>query len=188
MASTPRSKRKRTSTTKPEGAPLVGFGLGANLGDARLTLGRALAALRRELGELAVSPLYRTQPLSPIAQPDFLNAVALARSHRAPEALLALALEIERQLGRRRSASAPPGGPREIDLDLLFAGDQQLTAPDLVLPHPRLRLRRFVLAPLHDLAPDLGLPPDGASVSTLLAALPASPTVECLTDLDWSSL
>ena len=113
-------------------------------------------------------------------QPHYLNTVALGSSSASPEDLLALALAVERGLGRERDPRGARDEPRAIDVDLLFVGDELRDGPALVLPHPRLRGRRFVLAPLADLAPDLALPPDGARVSELLAALPPTPTVERL--------
>jgi 2-amino-4-hydroxy-6-hydroxymethyldihydropteridine diphosphokinase len=142
--------------------------------------------LERRFGPLRVAPVYRTEPVSPIPQPDFLNTVALGESAETPEALLAFALELERRHGRERPDARSAGGtarsdtrdaPRPLDVDLLFVGDERRDGPELVLPHPRLRQRRFVLQPLADLDPDLELPPDGATVGALLAALPASPRV-----------
>lgn len=124
-----------------------------------------------------MAPLYRTEPVSTVAQPQFLNTVALGSTAESPETLLEVALEVERRLGRVRGALSPRDAPRTIDLDLLFVGDERRDEPRLTLPHPRLRARRFVLAPLADLAPDLALPPDGATVSALLAALPPTPAV-----------
>jgi 7,8-dihydro-6-hydroxymethylpterin-pyrophosphokinase len=98
--------------------------------------------------------------------------VALATTPLAARELLALAREVERALGRRHRER---NAAREIDVDLLFAGGERLVDEELELPHPRLRERRFVLAPLADLAPDLPLPPDGATVSALLARLPERP-------------
>lgn len=116
--------------------------------------------------------------MSSIPQPDFLNTVALGASSASAERLLAAALEVEAELGRRRDGARD--APRTIDIDLLFAGDERRAGPGLVLPHPRLRERRFVLAPLADLAPDLPLPPDGATPRELLARLPARPWVRRL--------
>jgi 2-amino-4-hydroxy-6-hydroxymethyldihydropteridine diphosphokinase len=128
-----------------------------------------------------VAPVYRTEPVSPIPQPDYLNTVALGATREPPEALLELALGIERALGRVRGER---GAPRPIDLDLLVVGGERRSGERLTLPHPRLRARRFVLAPLADLAPDLALPPDGAPVAALLAALPARPAVARLGALE----
>lgn len=150
-------------------APRIVLGLGANVGAPRRQLLLAIAALSRALGPLTVAPLYRSAPVSPIAQPDFLNTVVLARSDREPERLLAFAKQLERDAGRR---AGPRWGPRPLDLDLLLVGELQRGEESLTLPHPRLRERAFVLAPLADVAPELRLPPDGHEVAELLAALP----------------
>jgi 2-amino-4-hydroxy-6-hydroxymethyldihydropteridine diphosphokinase len=93
-----------------------------------------------------------------------------------PDAILALAMVLERDAGRERGAGVPRLGPRPLDIDLLVYGDRVSTAPELTLPHPRLGERRFVLAPLADIAPDLPVPPGGETVSSLLARLgPAKP-------------
>jgi 2-amino-4-hydroxy-6-hydroxymethyldihydropteridine diphosphokinase len=111
--------------------------------------------------------------VSPIPQPEYLNTVALGFSALPAEDLLAGALAVEVELGRRRDGRRD--APRTIDIDLLFVGAEVSPGPGLELPHPRLRERRFVLAPLADLAPELPLPPDGASPRALLARLPERP-------------
>lgn len=111
--------------------------------------------------------------MSQIPQPEFLNTVALGVSTSSAEELLAAALAVEEELGRHRDGVRD--GPRTIDIDLLFAGGEMRAAPGLELPHPRLRARRFVLAPLADLVPDLPLPPDGATPRELLERLPERP-------------
>lgn len=165
--------------------PWLVLGLGANVGAAEERLRWAIDQLEQELGRLRVAPLYRSAPLSPILQPDFLNTVVLARLPSAPqgepsalaEEVLVLAKSLERAAGRR---SGPRDGPRPLDIDLLLFGDLCLDRPALTVPHPRLRQRRFVLAPLADLVPDLPLPPDGAPVSTVLDSLGASQRVDRL--------
>ncbi len=136
------------------------------------TLAWALRQLAASLGPLRVASLYRSLPVSPVPQPDFLNTAALARTALPPEAVLALGQALELAAGRR------PGvrfGPRPLDVDLLLYGDLRSDAPEMTLPHPRLRERRFVLAPLAEIAPDLALPPDGARVAELLARLGDDP-------------
>jgi 2-amino-4-hydroxy-6-hydroxymethyldihydropteridine diphosphokinase len=152
-------------------AARVAIALGANQGRPRQQLLAAIAELSRALGALAVAPLYSSAAVSPIAQPDFLNSVILARTALAPEPLLALLKRLERDAGR------VPGerwGPRPLDLDLLVWGDLELVSPDLIVPHPRLRERGFVLAPLAAIAPTLRVPRGGAEVTELLAALPVT--------------
>ena len=147
-------------------------GLGANLGDARATLTRALADLAALPGvdSLQASPLYRTQPVD--AQgPDFINAVARLRTTLSPLALLAGLQAIEAAHGRERPYR---NAPRTLDLDLLLYGEQVIGLPALAVPHPRMHLRAFVLAPLADLAPGLLIPGRGA-VAALLAGLDPQP-------------
>jgi 2-amino-4-hydroxy-6-hydroxymethyldihydropteridine diphosphokinase len=136
------------------------------------TLGRALRQLEASLGPLRIASLYRSPPVSPVAQPDFLNTAALAHTALEPEAVLALAKALERAAGRRRGLRF---GPRPLDVDLLLYGDRWSAAPELTLPHPRLRERRFMLEPLAEIAPDWPVPPDGATVRELLSRLGETP-------------
>jgi 2-amino-4-hydroxy-6-hydroxymethyldihydropteridine diphosphokinase len=129
------------------------LGLGANLGDRRASIARALAALDAAGVRIAArSPLYETDAVAPDPQPDYLNAAARVETALTARALLAACLDVERALGRRR----PPGRPaaaRPIDLDLLLHGDAVIDQPpDLVVPHPRLLERAFVRIPLADVA------------------------------------
>ena len=116
-----------------------------------------------------MAPLYRSAPVSPIAQPDFFNTVVVAASHEQPDALLALAKRLEAEAGR---VDGPRWGPRPLDVDLLLVGELQRDDVELTLPHPRLRERGFVLAPLAAVAPELRLPPDGRTAAELLEELP----------------
>jgi len=101
-------------------------------------------------------------------QPDFLNTAAVAHAALPPDLVLALAKALELEAGRRRGVRF---GPRPLDIDLLVHGDLVSGFPELTVPHPRLRERRFVLEPLAEIAPDLAIPPDGARVADLLARL-----------------
>lgn len=165
----PPTRRKRTSTTRNE--VVFALALGGNLGPVEQTLRRALRDLEAALGPLHAAPLYRsaavfgTSGISGIPQPGFLNTAALGRTALPPDAVLAVAKALERNAGRRRGRRF---GPRPLDVDLLLYGDLQSAAPELTLPHPRLRERRFVLEPLGAIAPDLRVPPDGATVRELL--------------------
>lgn len=144
---------------------LVALALGGNLGPVAETLRQALRRLEAALGPLQVAPLYRTAAVSPTPQPDYLNTAALGRTRLSPDAVLALAKALELAAGRR---AGPRFGPRPLDVDLLLWGDLVSPYPELTLPHPRLRDRRFVLEPLAALAPDLPVPPDGKTVRELL--------------------
>jgi len=133
-------------------------GLGANIGDARAHVERALAELDaiEETRVEARSSLYRSDPWGPVAQPPFVNAVARLATSLSPRVLLGHLWAIERAHGRVRGGER--WGPRELDLDLLVHGDARLVEPDLVLPHPRIAERAFVLVPLHEVEPGLVIP------------------------------
>lgn len=155
--------------------PQAVLALGGNVGDTEAQFRRALRALAGHGSDLRVAPLYRTSPISPHPQRDFLNTVAVLHSHLEAEDLLAVSKRLELEAGRR------PGvrfGPRPLDIDLLLFGNRRSRAPELEIPHPSLRIRRFVLAPLHDLLPRLPLPPDGARVFEVLEGLQADDRVE----------
>lgn len=154
--------------------PIACLGLGSNLGDRRATLAAALDALRAhpDVHALASSSLVETEPVGgPPGQGPFLNGAARVETDLAPRDLLALLKQIERDLGR--SPAGPRWGPRTIDLDLLLYDDLRLDSPDLIVPHPRFRQRRFVLEPLAQVAPDARDPVTGLSVRDLLARLDA---------------
>ena len=126
------------------------LGLGSNLGDRRARLQEAVAGLP---DVVAVSPLYETDPVGgPPGQPLYLNAVVELRTGLGPRALLEVGRGLEEAANRLR---AEPDGPRTLDVDVLLVGDLRVDEPDLVVPHPRMYERRFVLAPLADVAPDL---------------------------------
>jgi 2-amino-4-hydroxy-6-hydroxymethyldihydropteridine diphosphokinase len=139
------------------------IGLGSNLGDREENLRYAL----ERLGAARVSTVRETDPVGVTEQPRFLNAVAELETDESPRQLLDRLLEIERHLGRDRTQEKR-WGPRTIDLDLLLYDDEVIDEPGLTVPHPRLAERRFVLEPLHDLAPDFLLP-DGRRIKDLLA-------------------
>ncbi len=128
------------------------IGLGSNLGDRLMHLQAALAAMRAAgLQVEKVSTFIETAPYGVTDQPAFLNGVCAVQTSLAPRALLALLLAIETQLGRVRTRH---WGPRVIDLDLLLYGDWVLAEPGLIVPHPDLHNRLFVLQPLVEIAPD----------------------------------
>lgn len=127
------------------------LGLGANLGSPLETIERALRWLDAAPGvRVAARSSFRwTEPVGP-PQPRYLNGVARLETTRAPRDLLSLTRALERAAGRR---TGPRWGPRALDLDLLMVDDLVLDTPELVLPHPRLHIRRFVLEPICDLDP-----------------------------------
>ncbi len=150
------------------------IGLGANLGDREGTLRRALELLAERPGVevVAVSSFRETDPVGYLDQPRFLNGAAALDTSLDPHALLAVLLEVERELGRTREG--PRFGPRTVDLDLLLVNGVVLDEPELTLPHPRLHERAFALEPLLDLDPDLHLPGEGR-VRELLRQLESAP-------------
>ena len=131
---------------------------------------------------MRVASLYRSLPVSPVPQPDFLNTAALAHTSLGPEEVLALAKALELAAGRRRGLRF---GPRPLDIDLLLYGDRQSRDPELTLPHPRLAERRFMLEPLAEIAPDLPVPPEGVTVAELLARMGDQPGLEKVGILDF---
>ena len=135
------------------------IGLGANLGDRKATLTRALERLAGEDGirVLAVSTFRETDPVGVVEQPRFVNAAARLETSLGPRELLERLLEVERGLGRDRDLEER-WGPRSVDLDLLLYGEETIDEPGLVVPHPRLAERAFVLEPLLELDPELTLP------------------------------
>lgn len=147
-------------------------GLGGNVGDAAATLQAAIAALRAwpEVELNACSSLYRSAPLGPQDQPDYLNAVVELFTGLAADALLTGLQEIEQRFGRERRGVR--WGPRTLDLDLLLYGESVIDSERLAVPHPGLRERAFVLYPLHEIAPALVLP-GGEPLSDLLERVPA---------------
>ncbi len=158
--------------------------LGANLGDPLGQLREAGARLTRFGAVTGRSALYVTAPVGgPPGQPDYLNAVVRLEPEgalREPEALLAALLALEVEFGRVRRER---WGPRVIDLDLLAFGREVRRGPGLLLPHPRLHERSFVLAPLVDVEPDWRHPLDGRRAAEVLASLPFDGVLR--SDLTW---
>lgn len=129
------------------------LGLGSNVGDRFGELQRAVATLARRGDLVAVSPVYETAPVGgPEGQADYLNAVVELKTADSPRRLLERCRMLEEQAGRVRGAR---WGPRTLDADVLLVGDEAVDEPDLHVPHPRMWERRFVVAPLRDLAPEL---------------------------------
>jgi 2-amino-4-hydroxy-6-hydroxymethyldihydropteridine diphosphokinase len=156
--------------------PRVFLGLGSNLGDRAAAIDAALLELgQRGFETLRRSATWLTEPVGGPPQGWFLNAAVAGETQLSPEALLAACLETERALGRVRTVR---DGPRTIDVDLLLYGERRLEQPGLVVPHPRLHERRFVLAPLAEIAPELVHPALRATIGELLARCPDTSHVE----------
>jgi 2-amino-4-hydroxy-6-hydroxymethyldihydropteridine diphosphokinase len=151
--------------------PTAYIALGSNLGDRAKTLASATHRMRR-LGRVeACSSLYETEPVGFHDQPAFLNSVLALETELDPLSLLHSLLAIERELGRDRSQGVL-NGPRILDLDLLLMGGTVVATEELTLPHPGLVQRRFVLAPLAEIAPQLRHPQRNQTIAELLARLP----------------
>ena len=147
---------------------LAYIGLGSNLGDRESLIRRAAELI----GATRLSEVRETEPWGYEKQPRFLNAVAEIETDLSPRRLLDHLLDVEARLGRERIG--PKWGPRTIDLDLLLYGDETVDEPGLVVPHPRLLEREFVLEPLADLVPWLKIPGNG-TVHDALAGLQSEP-------------
>jgi 2-amino-4-hydroxy-6-hydroxymethyldihydropteridine diphosphokinase len=144
----------------------VAIALGSNVGDRRAHLDFAVDRLRTLLDNLKVSSYDETEPAGvPEPQPLFLNAAAVGETTLSARALLDALLAIERERGRERPYA---NAPRTLDLDLVLLGDVVIQEPDLVVPHPRFRERRFVLEPLAQIAPDLADPVTRLTIADLL--------------------
>ena len=143
------------------------LGLGANLGDARQTLKDAVVCLAQQhtIAVLAKSSLYRTAPID-AGGDDYYNCVVKLETTLPVRHLLALCHKIESHFGRERPFR---NAPRTLDLDILLYGDHSIDEPDLIVPHPRLTERAFVLVPLTELAPDLTIPQRGRADAFLAA-------------------
>lgn len=133
------------------------LGFGSNLGDSRQHILTAWEHLGQhpEIQILTLSSLYKTKPMGPQDQPDFLNAVGLIETSLEPHALLAVTQQLELAQGRVKTRH---WGERTLDIDILLFGELTLNSPDLVIPHPGICEREFVLKPLLEIAPRLVLP------------------------------
>ncbi len=156
----------------------VYIGFGSNIDDRLAYIQNAIHALSETEGITLqkVSSVYQTDPVGYEAQAEFLNGVAAIQTNLPPPSLLRTLKDIETLVGRQHRIR---WGPREIDLDILIYGDLCLQTERLVIPHPEMHLRHFVLAPLAEIAPDLVHPVLKASVQTLLACLDDRSALKC---------
>lgn len=146
------------TSSAASGARRAFLGLGSNLGDRVRHLREAVDSLRA-VGLVAVSPVYETEPVGGPDQGPYLNLVVELHTDRTPHDLLGVCRRLEAAAGRVRDER---WGPRTLDVDVLWVEGTAVDEPDLMVPHPRLWERRFVVAPLHDLAPDVA---DAAAVA-----------------------
>lgn len=147
------------------------LGLGSNMGErqANLELGIAFFRNARGIRLLRISPLYETEPWRMTNQPDFLNCVIAISAMGGARHLLDLCHEAETRAGRLTRGDL---APRPLDVDILTFGDEIISTPSLSIPHPRVVLRRFVLVPLSDIAPNMVIPGTDKKVITLLKECP----------------
>ena len=150
--------------------PVAYIGFGSNIGDRLTYIQNAIRALSKTEGITLqkISSVYKTDPVGYEAQAQFLNGVVAIQTHLPPLSLLHTLKNIETAIGRQHRIR---WGPREIDLDILIYGDMCLQTEKLVIPHPEMHLRRFVLVPLAEIAPDVVHPVFQETVQTLLERL-----------------
>jgi 2-amino-4-hydroxy-6-hydroxymethyldihydropteridine diphosphokinase len=167
------------SKLKTQNSKLAFVALGSNLGDPRRIVLDAMARLQTFSGApILKSSLWQTSPVNcPAGSPMFLNAVVglAPQKNETPESLLAKLRELEKEFGRQPKTVLNEARP--LDLDLIAFGSETRNSPELILPHPRAHLRRFVLQPLSEIAPELILPGQGRTVAESLAGLPPGETV-----------
>ncbi len=154
----------------PDGTPTVIYiGLGSNLDNPLAQVSKASGVLKAHpaMDSVVVSPWYRSDPVGPGPQPDYINGVVKATCKLQPESLLDLLQQIENSQYRERTVR---WGARTLDLDILLYGERIIHTDRLQIPHPRLCQRNFVVRPMYDISPELILP-NGVSIESLLTAL-----------------
>ena len=157
------------------------LGLGSNLGDRKSQLDFAIKRLEAHpsISDLQVATFLETDPVGYLDQDKFLNTVVELKTSLTPDELLAVAQAIEEEAHRVRIIR---WGPRTLDVDILLYDTQILDDPHLTIPHPRMREREFVLAPLAEIAPNIAIPPDGRTARELLVQLRQSGCSNALND------
>ena len=164
---------QKSDTSRQKSTPTTSYlSLGSNMGDRRHNLESALDVLAREISIKAVSSIYDTKPVGNTLQPRFLNLVFEATTSLAPPDLLTFIKNIEKTMGRDLG---PVNSPRPVDIDILFYGNQVIELPGLIIPHPRLAERAFVLVPMAEIAPGFVHPVTGKTIRQMLQALKVTP-------------
>jgi 2-amino-4-hydroxy-6-hydroxymethyldihydropteridine diphosphokinase len=159
----------------------VYLSLGSNLGDGVKNLRETISALREAgINVTRISSTYETEPVDYLDQPWFLNMAVEVETELAPTALLKTLRGIETKMGSKKIIAK---GPRLIDMDILLFGDEVIDAPELQIPHPRMHLRRFVLEPLAEIAPNARHPVSGLRVSEMLDLTPDKSAVRAVSSL-----
>jgi len=164
----------------------VGFGLGSNLGERlkRLQQAKAYLLSLSQEGWHVASPVYETQPIGcPPNSPKFLNAALEIEFEGAPETLLKQIMAYEAAHGRDQNL--PKNAARPIDIDILYFGEKEILEKDLIVPHPRMAERRFVLLPLSTIRPDMLVKGTGRTVQVLLRELPSNDGEVRFLQQDW---
>jgi 2-amino-4-hydroxy-6-hydroxymethyldihydropteridine diphosphokinase len=153
---------------------LAYLSLGSNMGDREAHLHAAISRMQSEGPVVSVSSFYETEPVDFTDQAWFLNCALALETTRTPQQLMSDILAIEQEMGRQRIQK---NGPRIIDIDILLFSDTIIDSPDLIVPHPAMENRRFVLEPLAEIAPGARHPRLHKTIRELLDALPAGQTV-----------
>jgi 2-amino-4-hydroxy-6-hydroxymethyldihydropteridine diphosphokinase len=156
---------------------LAYLSLGSNVGDRSANLNAAIERIASLGKVIAISSFYETEPVEFAAQPWFLNCAVALDTEKMPRQLLAAILDIEKEMGRRRVQKK---GPRTLDIDILLFGNSTIKAKGLTIPHPSMHERRFVLAPLAEIAPEARHPVFKRTIGELRDLLPAGQTVKRL--------